>query len=66
MTVKIFENGQLINRIVADEDFAKIYCARHGYTYEIELPPPEPEPEDTYTADDLFVALLGGRKEEIL
>lgn len=44
MNVKIFENGELINRIVADEEFASWYCARNGYTYELE-PEPEPDPE---------------------
>lgn len=39
----IYEDGQEINRIVADEAFARDYCQRHGYTYEVE-PEPEPEP----------------------
>lgn len=40
----IYEDGQEINRIVADEAFARDYCLRHGYTYEVE-PEPVPEPE---------------------
>lgn len=46
MNVKIFENGVQINHIVADEDFARTYCSRHGYTYELEADPPAP-PEYT-------------------
>lgn len=50
MNVKIFENGNLINRIVSDEDFAAQYCAKHGYTYEVE---PEPAPP-TYTETQIL------------
>lgn len=42
---KIFQDGEEINRIVADEDFVGPYCAENGYTYELEVPPdPAPEP----------------------
>lgn len=50
MTAKIFKGGELINRIVASEDFAAEYCAKNGYTYEMEpdpAPQPEPDPEPT-------------------
>lgn len=49
MRYKIYENGTLINTIVADESFVNTYCADNGYTYqEAPLPePPEPEPEPT-------------------
>ena len=49
MRYKIFENGEEINIIVADETFIEKYCAENGYTYEEEnLPEPEPvEPEPT-------------------
>lgn len=39
-TAKIFENGEQINHIVADEDFVARYCEKHGYTYEMEPEPP--------------------------
>lgn len=56
---KIFDHGEEINRIVADEEFVKMWCPENGYTYELE-PGPEPvPPEPTYTADDLLYALLG-------
>lgn len=47
MRYEIYENGTLINTIVADESFVNTYCADNGYTYqEAPLPePPEPEPE---------------------
>lgn len=62
MIAVIYKDGEYINRIVADEEFAAAYCADNGYTYELEPDPapPEPEPEaPAYTADDLFTALLG-------
>lgn len=64
MTAIIYRNGEEINRIVADEAFTAQYCAENGYTYEMRpdpSPEPDPEPESTYTADDLFFALLGTR-----
>ena len=47
MRYEIYENGTLINTIVADESFVNTYCADNGYTYqEAPLPePPEPEPD---------------------
>lgn len=47
MDYYIYENGQLINTIVADEAFVSAYCAEHGYTYEAVSPEPEPTPEPT-------------------
>lgn len=60
MIAVIYKDGEFVNRIVADEAFAAAYCAENGYTYELEPEPePVPPPEPTYTADDLFAALLG-------
>lgn len=61
MIAAIFKDGEEINRIVADEAFARSYCAEYGYTYTMEEnPEPAPEPEpNTYTSEDLFAALLG-------
>ena len=47
MDYYIYENGQLINTIVADEAFVSAYCAENGYTYEAVEPTPEPEQEPT-------------------
>lgn len=47
MDYKIFQNGEQINTIVADEAFVSAYCAEHGYTYEAVEPEPEPTPEPT-------------------
>lgn len=33
------ENGEIINRIISDEEFCKQYCKDNGYTYEIEPTP---------------------------
>lgn len=35
MNYKIFENGELINTIVADESFVTAYCQENGSTYEL-------------------------------
>ena len=43
----IYKDGEQINSIVADEDFAAKYCSANGYTYEM-VPDPEPvKPEYT-------------------
>ena len=44
MNYKIFESGEEINTIVADEAFVIAYCERNGYTFEL-MPEPEPVPE---------------------
>ena len=45
MDYKILYNGELINTIVASEEFVSAYCAENGYTYEpVAKPEPEPEP----------------------
>lgn len=64
MIYLIFENGAEINRIVADEDFCRDYCAENGYTYELEPEPapapPEPPLEERNRADiDFFSAMTG-------
>lgn len=48
MRYKILKDGEVINIIVADEDFCQAYCEENGYTYEVRpdlVPVPEPEPE---------------------
>lgn len=57
MDYYIYENGQLINTIVADEAFVTSYCKDNGYTYEAVEPTPEPEPEPTDT--EVLNTLLG-------
>lgn len=63
MTVyKIFQDGEEINRIVADEAFAQAYCSENGYTYELEpepgLPAPAPTQIDRVEAQALYTALM--------
>lgn len=41
---EIYQDDQLINTIVADEQFCKDYCQENGYTYK---PAPEKKPEPT-------------------
>ena len=57
MDYKIFQNGEQINTIVADESFVSAYCAENGYTYEAVEPTPEPEQEPTDT--EVLNTLLG-------
>lgn len=46
MRYHIYQDGERINTIVADEGFVTRYCRSHGYTWEAApLPIPEPEPE---------------------
>ena len=50
MTYRIFENGELVNTIVAEEAFCNAYCEANGYTYELEEraePKPVPAPKTT-------------------
>ena len=64
MNYKIFQNGEQINTIVADEAFVSAYCAEHGYTYEAVTPEPVPEPAPTEVeqlrADVDFIAAMTG------
>ena len=64
MDYYIYENGQLINTIVADEAFVSAYCAENGYTYEAVTPEPVPEPAPTEVeqlrADVDFIAAMTG------
>lgn len=46
MRYKIYKGDELINTIIADEAFAKAYCAENGYIYS-EEPEPEKEAEPT-------------------
>ncbi len=45
MKIALYENGELINTIVADADFADAYCDECGYTWEEIHDEPEPAPE---------------------
>ena len=66
MVAIIYKNGEEINRIVADENFAKTYCEENGYTYEMSTepdPPFPPEPDPTYSAEDLLKVLIGGQTD---
>ena len=64
MDYKIFQNGEQINTIVADESFVSAYCAEPGYTYEAVTPEPVPEPAPTedeqLRADVDFIAAMTG------
>lgn len=64
MRYKIFENGEEINIIVADEAFVTDYCEQNGYTYQeapLPDPVPEPEPEEESSVwDDLAAAYTEG------
>lgn len=63
MRYVIFDNGEQINTIVADEEFCADYCAANGYTYDLEPEPepiPIPEPEETSVWDELDAAYREG------
>lgn len=44
MSYEIYKNEELVNTIVADEEFVTGYCAKHGYTFV--LVPDDPEPDE--------------------
>lgn len=63
----IYQNGEEINTIVADEDFCRAYCEENGYTYELR-PEPEPstEPEEpTDTDPDVWDELDAAYQEGV-
>lgn len=45
MNYKIFDDSDLVNIIVADEEFVTAYCSEMGYTFEEVPEPPAPPPE---------------------
>lgn len=57
MIYKIYKDGELVNRIVADEDFCQEHYSVDGYSYEAEpeLPVEEDEPTE---ADDTAAMLV--------
>ena len=64
MDYKIFENGEHINTICADEAFVIAYCALYGYTYEV-VPEPHVEPEEPEpTIEELINIMLGVTSDE--
>jgi hypothetical protein len=65
MDYKIFENGEHINTIFADEAFVIAYCTQFGYTYEVVPEPvPEPDPSAEPTIEDILNAMLGVSRYE--
>lgn len=65
MKYYIYNDGKLINTIVADENFCKSYCCENGYTYrlaEIENPPIERsvDPIEQLRADIDYIAIMKG------
>ena len=57
MTYEIYSGDDLVNTIVADEEFVTDYCAANGYTYAERSATPAPDPEPT--TDELMSILLG-------
>lgn len=62
MRYKVFCNGELVNTIIADEEFVAALCAAEGLTYEPDpLPEPEPEPGgDGSVWDEMAAAIREG------
>ena len=58
MNYKIIKDGSVVNTIVADEDFCKAYCEKHGYTYELvpdqDAPMPAEVREDAYNTEKII------------
>lgn len=47
MIYNLYNNGELVNTIVASEDFVVSYAESMDYTYELVPEPPAPAPEPT-------------------
>lgn len=54
MRYKILKDGEVINTIVADENFCKTYCEANGYTYKAD---PLSESEPSPTTEDRVASL---------
>ena len=57
MTFKLFENGELVNIIVASHAFVDAYANEMGYTYEL-VPEPEPEAPEPSQEEDLMAMAI--------
>lgn len=64
MRYAIYDQGEVINYIEADEAFCADYCAERGYTYGEEplpeVPAPEPEPTLEERVTSLETAIAEG------
>lgn len=67
MIYEIYSGDELVNTIVADEDFVSTYCEANGYTYSERVPEPEHEPApqpptelEQLRADVDFIAVMTG------
>lgn len=59
--------GEIVNSIVADEEFVNSYCEENSYTYEPgpeECETPESEPSYEPTMEEIMNALLGVTADE--
>lgn len=59
MTYKLLKDGELVNTIVASEDFIIPYAESMGYTFEKVPEEPKPEIEPEPTSEELLDILLG-------
>ena len=65
MRYRIYENGELINTTIADENFVSEYCSENGYTYELETPTADqpiavPTTEERLSAlESAMLAMMG-------
>ena len=62
MEFKIYKNGELINNIIASEQFCKKYCFENNFTYEL-IEPEQAEPEPRPTDTEVLNILLGVNEE---
>ena len=66
MRYAIYDQGEVINYIEADEAFCADYCAARGYTYEEEPLPQVPEPEPEPTEMEVLQAQVAELQAELL
>lgn len=62
MIYNIYNNEELINSIVSDEDFVVKYCAENNYTYSLVEEPKPDQPEltqlDMLEAQVVYTAMM--------
>lgn len=59
MTYEIYSDGELVNSIVASEEFVKTYCDANGYTFSERAEAPASASAPEPSTDDLLNILLG-------
>lgn len=58
MKFNIYKNGKIVNTIIADESFCKIYCEKNNYSYALVEDVEEEHNIPTMTREDEIDTML--------